>query len=76
MHALPQIQRELSAWAAARRELALAKRLAEQGRATPVHHARIERAHEAVRETKTVLRAAMDARGVSRHELQQVLSTN
>lgn len=75
MQALVQIERELSAWAAARRELALAKRLATDNPACPVRDARIQRANEAVRETVTLLRAAMDASGISREQLQQVLQS-
>ena len=76
MQALPQIERELSAWAAARAELALAKRLASDDPASKVNDARIQRATEAVKETVTLLRAAMDARGISREQLQQLLQRN
>ncbi len=76
MQALPQIERELSAWAAARAELALAQRLASDDPTSPVNGARIQRANEAVRETVTLLRAAMDARGVSREQLQALLKDN
>jgi hypothetical protein len=69
----PVIERELSAWAAARKELTLAQRLAVDDPQSRVHEARVQRASEAVRETIAVLRAAMDARGVSREQLQEVM---
>lgn len=67
------IEPELTAWTAAKRELAVAQRLAKDDPACPVHDARVERAMEVVRETFGVLRAAVGARGIRRDQLEAVL---
>ena len=64
---------ELSAWAEARRVLAVAKRRVEEHPNDPVGTAQLERAEQIAKETTDMLKAAVHAHGFSMEELQNEL---
>lgn len=67
------IEKELAAWAAARRAMTVAQRLLDEDPDNGARRQQLERATIETRETSTFLRAALHARGYSLDQLQQEL---
>jgi hypothetical protein len=67
------MEKELAAWATARRALAVAKRAADDDPDNPVRKAQLDRATIEARESTDFLRAALTARGFSLDQLQSEL---
>lgn len=67
------MEKELAAWATARRALAVAKKAAEDEPDNPVRKAQVDRAEIEVKESTAFLRAALTARGFSLDQLQHEL---